>query len=114
MIIWYKDLNNRVYHDKQGVKHSAPIEREYWRPVEVVDETNRSWHLANGLKVPKNTMFPTASVALNEEQVDATAWFDDNVHKIAQGVNDLNFGIEHYRNIEKLRAVADAIDYKPQ
>lgn len=113
MIIWYKDINRRVYkHDANGRAVGGPIEREYWQPKEVVKETSRSWMLSNGVKVPKNTVFPTGLFALTEQQVDDIAWFDENLHKVSNAVNNLGFGITRYANIEKLREVAKLIEYE--
>lgn len=112
MIIWYKDTNRRVYQDKDGVKHISPIEREYWQPKEVVSETSRSWILSNGIKVSKKTRFPTSHLAANEQQVDGIAWQDQNIHKIADAVRHLDYGIDRYQNLGVLREIAKLVGYK--
>ncbi len=112
MIIWYKDTNRRVYYDKDGVKHSSPIEREYWQPKEVVSETTRSWILSNGVKVPKNTRFPTNNLAANESQVDGICWQEENAYKIAEAVHELNRGVNRFQNLGVLHEIAKLIGYK--
>lgn len=113
MIIWYKDTNHRVYpQDENGKHYGSPIEREYWRPLEVVSETTRSWVLSNGIKVPKKTRFPSANLASNEQQVDGIVWQEQHSYKIAEAVAGLNRGIDRYQNLGVLREIAKLVGYE--
>jgi hypothetical protein len=112
MIIWVKDKNYRVYVDKQGVKHGAPIHREYWQPQEVEAETIRSWILSDGTKVPKSTVFPTLNYAISKQQVDDICWLEENLYRINNAIQALSYGMDRYRNIGLVREVAKLIDYR--
>lgn len=112
-VIWYKDLNHRVYaRDENNRPVGSPLEAEYWRPIGVESETSRSWVLVNGVKVPKNTVFPTYQFALSKEQAMEIAWFDEHYNKIADTVRHLGWGIDRHKNLALLRKVADVIGYK--
>lgn len=112
MKIWVRSENSRVYRrDGQGKPYGAPIERERWQAKKVVSETSRSWVLSDGRKVPKSTRFPTAYLALTEQQVDDVVWFSENAHQIARAVHALDYGLLDPDKLSKLREVAKAIGY---
>lgn len=114
MILWYRDMNHRVYAiDKDGRTAGDPTERGHWVPLDVVEETTRSWILSNRVKVPKNTVFPSAMFANSESQVNDIVWFSENIRKIVRQVEKLDYGVDRYKNISKLRAIYSILEERP-
>jgi hypothetical protein len=100
---WVFDENSRVYRrDESGRRTSAPIWTGHWRETEVVDETSRSWVLANGKKVPKKGH--SSSISFSMEEIIEKGWAIDNRNSIAETVR--------YLSPELLRQVAALIGHK--
>ncbi len=103
--IWRFNINRRVYSENgRKFSGSGPIWREHWEKFEVIGETTRSWlcgHKFNPIKVSKKG--PWMGIAFSEEEVDGLSWVNDHAYRISEEVRRLP--------LEKLRAVAELIDY---
>ncbi len=104
--IWIFDINHRRYrYDENGRSYGGPIMRDHWVKCKVVGETSRSWIIDRwNQKIPKKGFNPK-TVAFDEEQIDQQAFVQENAHLISEAIRRLDY--------EKLKAVADLIDYKP-
>lgn len=103
--IWYFDVNHRVHRrDANGRAYGGPIWREYWRKLNIISDTTRSWVASNGMKIPKSGA-DSRSFAFSLDDIERRAWVEENRHRIADSIRRLD-------NYEKLMAVADAVGYK--
>lgn len=105
MIIWVKDENNRVYHDRNGVKQRYPIYREFWQPQEVVSETKQNWVLSSGREVSKSPeKRPRTIYAFTEQEVEDDVWVNSHRHKLIRELERAD--------ASTLKKVAELIGYK--
>lgn len=79
--VWLFDQNHRIYVDANGQRTTSPVYARHWVQVAVVDETSKSWVLANGRKISKKGP-QLRGVAFTEEQVEADCWAHENRHLI--------------------------------
>lgn len=100
---WWYDYNYRVYQDDAGNKTSTVNERLSWRELAVVDETSRSWVLANGVKIPKNKPLPIGYSA-SVEDVNDRVYKSRHVYKIGEALRKVD--------AQTLRKVAELIGYE--
>lgn len=82
---WWYDYNYRVYKDDDGNQASTPNEMLKWRELAVVDETSRSWVLANGVKIPKNKELPLGYCE-DIYQVRRKVWVARNSYALSEAV----------------------------
>lgn len=115
-IIWWWDVNLRVYHkDQAGRSVGGSIWREHWRPREVIGETSRSWLIGRHYdekppfvrrvlyKLPKDKPLP-AGYAVSEAEIDEKAWAVENQYAISEAVRRAD-------DVGLLRKVAELIGY---
>lgn len=86
---WHYDYNYRVYKDDDGNESSTPNELLKWREVAVVDETSRSWVLANGVKIPKNKDLPLGYCE-DIYQVRRKVWVSRNAVALSEAVRKVD------------------------
>lgn len=102
---WTLDSNRRAYRkDESGKPFGSPLHRGYWKEVQIVGETSKSWILSNDKKIKKSG---DPNFVFSEEEVEDRIFVGENRIAISNAVRDIY-------DAETLKAIAKLIGYAPE